>query len=85
MQTAPGPALEGRAHNPPRAHSEAPSVTTATQNFDLFLQTTLPPEWPPLRTFSEMLLLLFFFIFFFLSFVFLGPFPWHMEAPRLGV
>ena len=23
--------------------------------------------------------------FFFLSFVFLGPHPWHMEVPRLGV
>jgi len=23
--------------------------------------------------------------FFYLSFVFLGPHPWHMEVPRLGV
>ena len=36
--------------------------------------------------------LIFFFFFFFLSFVFLlllllflGPLPWHMEVPRLGV
>ena len=25
------------------------------------------------------------FFFFLLSFVFLGPYPWHMEVPRLGV
>ena len=25
------------------------------------------------------------FFFFFWSFVFLGPYPWHMEVPRLGV
>ena len=29
--------------------------------------------------------LLFVNFFFFLSFVFLGPPPWHMEVPRLGV
>ena len=26
-----------------------------------------------------------FFFFFFCLFVFLGPHPWHMEGPRLGV
>ena len=27
----------------------------------------------------------FFFFFFFLSLSFLGPHPWHMEVPRLGI
>ena len=26
-----------------------------------------------------------FYLFIFLSFVFLGPHPWHVEVPRLGV
>ena len=28
---------------------------------------------------------LFFFVVFFFFLVFLGPSPWHMEGPRLGV
>lgn len=27
----------------------------------------------------------FFLFFFFLSFVFIGPLPWYVEVPRLGV
>ena len=34
---------------------------------------------------SVLLLLFFYFLFIYLFFVFLGPNPWHVEIPRLGV
>ena len=34
---------------------------------------------------TYFLIKIFFFFFFFLLFCFLGPHPWHMEAPTLGV
>ena len=37
-----------------------------------------------LRYFILFYFILFYFILFYLSFVFLGPHPWHMEVPRLG-
>ena len=38
-----------------------------------------------LFSFSFFLGFFFFFFFFFFFWSFLGPYPWHMEVPRLGV
>ena len=43
------------------------------------------PQFRPMLQVLKQQILFFFFCFFFFFLPFLGPLPWHMEIPRLGV
>ena len=64
----------------PLTHRVRPGIKPASSWILVGLWTT-EPQWE-LQTNKMILFIYVFYVF--LSFVFLGPHPWHMEVPRLG-